>query len=101
MSEVEHDQFWTQVEDEFGGWKWYPIDHFFYATYHWKDGVGIIRTDPIAWLESSGNYHHVISGKDLNGISKREKFDSIAKALRRMADIIEDHERKQVGDSNA
>jgi len=83
-------QFFTQVQDPKSfKWKWFPIDHFFYARYVDNRGAkgfytGVKKVTPVAWIEAAGGEVFVIKGK-----GKSERFPDYPSALRRLADIIE------------
>lgn len=72
------------------------MDHFFFGVYNPSDRI---QNDEIVYLEMSGGYVYVVHGKE--GIlaerllKNTERFDNVPAALRRMADIIEQHQKKQ------
>lgn len=85
MSEVKHNQFFTTHEntrkDGRGDWMWYPIDHFFFATYDWNSTRGL-KEDPNLKLidfHMSGDYAYV----------NDQKFETKSAAFRYMADLLE------------
>ena len=88
---IVHDQFFTQAR-EGDAWKWFPMDHFFYATYDWTPGRGLKKSTPIVQVEANGNQYHVLHGRGLNTLAV---LDTWPQALRRMADIIEAHQKKK------
>jgi hypothetical protein len=85
-TQVKHNQLFTQTEDGTVGWKWYPIDHFFYATYDWTPERGLKKATPLVWVEACSHRWCVISGPKQKN---REWFDTLPQALRKAADLIE------------
>lgn len=79
---------------------WYPIDHFFYAQSVHDKNNRLVEGPVVAHLETHAAMNlqgwgvSVVSeGKDSEN-PRWEEFDDIPTALRRMADIIEAHNKK-------
>jgi hypothetical protein len=81
-------QFFTSFES------WCPMDHFFFAqAKHDPDGGSFLEKGKVAHLEAHGTTIEVYRG-DATRQTIIESFSNYPSALRRMADIIEEHENK-------
>lgn len=94
-------QFFTTDQNLISG-TWFPMDHIFYAPCirNPDNPHGLIERGVVVWMEAHTNINHengwsvsVIQGEGEN--KKREEFDDYPSALRRMADIIEEHHKKE------
>lgn len=84
---VQHFQFFTTDYNVGGSEYWFPIDHFFYAL-----GSGSTTEDQVVYLETHASVRNDtgIAVSLIHG-ENREEYDNIPSALRRMADVIEEH----------
>lgn len=100
MSRKKHYQFFTTDMNLIRG-TWFPMDHFFYAPNTHDPNTGcFLEKGKLVHLEAHASIRHpngwcvdVIQGEGKN--AKVESFDDYPSALRRMADIIEAHEKKR------
>lgn len=95
-----HHQFFTSDQGLIYG-TWFPMDHFFYApARHHKGHPGFVENGVVAYLEGHANINHP-NGFSIDVVSrqgrkrKSESFDDYPSALRRMADIIEEHTKTE------
>lgn len=73
---------------------WFPMDHFFYG-FRTRDEKGVVvhLEGHASISKPSGFSVSVVQGEGKK--RKREEFDDYPSALRRMADIIEKHTKKE------
>lgn len=94
MSRKKHFQFFTTDNEG-----WFPIDHFFYAQCREKNGK-MVEKGVVVHLEghatANNGFAVTVFQNDHNANNQMaEEFDDYPTALRRMADIIEAHTRKE------
>lgn len=92
-----HFQFFTTDSDINSSW--FPIDHFFFARQlnrGQKEGPKVVHLETHASVRNANGYGVSVihrEGKSDSEEATWEEFDDIPTALRRMADIIEAHNK--------
>jgi len=92
-------QFFTTDTDS--SFSWFPIDHFFFAPYK-RDSAGkliqdennkIVHLEGHASVSTTSGFSVTVNYRDNESKWKSEEYDTYPQALRRMADLIEAHEK--------
>lgn len=96
MSTSKAFQFFT-TDTQDGVDKWFPMDHFFYALYKWdpRSGLDQSQSNQVVCLDVHGGPDGTVFGISQGNSDKFETFRDYPSALRRMADIIEQHTKAQ------